>query len=514
MLAVWLYGTAGSQTFAWIDGEETGYNLNPSAVNYTVCVAPDQTIWFGGLKEKLANYYQMMGNNILIRYDALGNRLGTYMINGTLVINAMKCDPAGHLYIAGDFMDGDIHFWDGSMLTWNGNSINSFVVRVNNQGTVDWSVNLNNARGEYSPVADMAYRNGKLYFANNVWLNSFISTLDDFGNFSVFITETGVGILSGLDFYMEGNLYCTGSCAGETSSFNGVNFPPPTFYNKYLVKYDPTGNPVWVKYSEDVTCILPKVRVDKDNNIYWTGHLNNPCFFDTIALQGPSWVYDFYLIKMTPQGSALWGREVPQVTSGDAMTGPLDIIKVLPDNSVTVGGDTRGMVDCGDGVVTDVGSVNNEAWLINYNSNGVIQWAKIGGGSYTDLKSMDADLSGNLYLTGMGHDTVSFDALQYFRETYYFPYIVKMDYAATNGISGKSADLKMAVIPNPANDIITLSPNYLMRYKVYIIDMQGRTVLGFNNASKINISSLEPGIYGVRVRLDDGSISMGKMVKR
>lgn len=104
---------------------------------------------------------------------------------------------------------------------------------------------------------------------------------------------------------------------------------------------NPSGTPLWVKYSEDVTCILPKVRVDKDNNIYWTGQLNNSCSFDTITLQGPSWVYDFHLVKMTPQGSALWGREVPQVITGDATVGPLDIIKVLQDNSVTIGGDAR-----------------------------------------------------------------------------------------------------------------------------------------------------------------------------
>jgi hypothetical protein len=41
-----LMAVAGSvcvaaQTFTWIDVEETGYNLNPSAVNYIVSAAPD-----------------------------------------------------------------------------------------------------------------------------------------------------------------------------------------------------------------------------------------------------------------------------------------------------------------------------------------------------------------------------------------------------------------------------------------------------------------------------------------
>jgi hypothetical protein len=185
----------------------------------------------------------MMGDNFLIRYDAQGNRLADYLMTGSLVISAMKCDPEGHLFIAGDFMDEDIHFWDGTVLHWNGNSINSFIAKINDQGTVDWSLNLNIVRSEYAPVSDMAYRNGKLYVAHSVWMSSYISTIDDAGNFSVVITESDVGIISGLDFDSEGNLYATGSCAQTGSLFNGVNFPSPSFYNRYLVKYDPDGIP-------------------------------------------------------------------------------------------------------------------------------------------------------------------------------------------------------------------------------------------------------------------------------
>jgi len=514
LLAVLGFFSAGAQTCSWIDGEETDYNLNPGMVNYTVCTAPDQTVWFGGLKEKLYSYYQMMGNNILIHYDAVGNRIGTYMMNGTLVISSMKCDPAGHLYISGDFMNQDIQFWDGSILHWDGNSINSFIARVNNQGTLDWSVNLNAARGQYSPVSDMAYRNGSLYLANNAFLSCEVSKIDEVGNFSVIITETGVGILSGLDFDDGGNLYCTGSCAGSNTLFNGVSFPPPTSYNKYLVKYNPSGIPLWVKYSEDVTCILPKVRVDKQNNIYWTGELNNSCSFDTITLQGPSWVYDFYLVKMTPGGSALWGREVPQVMTGDAATGPLDIIKVLPDNSVTIGGDTRGMIDWGNGVITDVGSMINEGFLVNFNSDGVAQWSKTGVGSYTDMKSMDGDQSGNLYFTGLGHDTVSYDEQQIYRATFYYPYIVKVDNSITSGLGRKDLVRRISVFPDPATDFITLSTNDLANGTVAIIDPAGRTVMQSNDFDRVNISGLSPGLYCVKVQFADGGIGIGKIVKR
>jgi hypothetical protein len=359
----------------------------------------------------------------------------------------------------------------------------------------------------------MVYRNGSLYLANNAFLNCEVSKIDEMGNFSVFITEQGVGILSGLDFDDAGNLYCTGSCAEDNSLFNGVSFPPPSFYNKYLVKYDPSGIPLWVKYSEDVTCILPKVRVDNDNNIYWTGQLNNSCSFDTITLQGPTWVYDFYLVKMTPGGSALWGREVPQVMTGDATTGSLDIIKVMPDNSVTIGGETRGMIDWGNGVTTNVGSMINEALLLNFNSDGVAQWGKTGAGSYTDMKSMDADLSGNLYFTGVGHDTVSFDQQQIYRTTFYYPYIAKIENSPTTGLGQKELLHRISVFPDPATDFITISSKVLVNGHLDIINQEGKTVMQGNNFTKMSISSLTPGMYCVKVQFADGSISIEKFVK-
>jgi hypothetical protein len=511
IIAIIGFFSVSAQTFTWIDGEETGYDLNPSMVNYTTCSSPDGAIWFGGLKEKVTSYYLMMGKNILIRYDEQGSRSGTYMIDGTLVIKAMKCDPAGNLFIAGDFLDQDIHFWDGTIVQWDGNSINSFIARVNSQGTVDWGVNLNTALGEYAPVSDMAYANGQMYLAHDIWQGPFISSISNSGDPTVFITQTNVGILSGIDFDTNGNLYCTGSCAGTNSLFNGISFPPSTFYNKYMVKYNASGIPEWVKYSEDVTCILPKVRVDRNNDVYWTGQLFVSSVFDTLTLEGPSWVYDFYLVKLNPQGNALWGREVPQVMTGDATTGSLDIIKVMPDNSVTLGGVTRGMVDWGNGVVSNTGSMNQGAWLLNYDSEGMSQWTKTVQGDFTDLKSMDTDLTGNLYFTGIGHDTIWFDNLNLYRTTFYYPYLVKLENPAT-GLREKTEAHHIILVPNPARDFITILPEGLVSGKVEIVDLYGKVVLQFRKENRMNISSLSSGVYFVRYKMGDGSEGREKLV--
>lgn len=104
MLLIFLFPFAvslQSQNFAWIDAIETGYAVNPNLVRYTVKSSPDGTTWFVGMKEQVLNYTNMMGDQFVIRYDAEGNKLEEYLIEGALIINAMETDEAGNLYLGG-----------------------------------------------------------------------------------------------------------------------------------------------------------------------------------------------------------------------------------------------------------------------------------------------------------------------------------------------------------------------------------------------------------------------------
>jgi hypothetical protein len=305
-----IFSIANAQHFQWIDAEETGYEMNPAMAQYTVATAPGNTIWFSGMKLQKTSYYAMMGDLFLIQYDDQGNRLNEYTILGIAVVHAMECDSEGNVYIAGDIYEDDLAFWDGTVLEWVGNSINAFLARINTQGNVDWALNLNEINGGYSTASELLFKNGSLYFSHSAWPNSYLSIVGENGEFNTIITQELVGIISGFDIDSQGNIYATGACSGPNSLFNGVNYPFPFDYNKHLVKYNPQGDPLWIRFAEDVTCIFPQVKVDSEDNIYWAGTLDFPCFFDTIAMQGPSWVYDFYLVKMNSQGDALWVRDI------------------------------------------------------------------------------------------------------------------------------------------------------------------------------------------------------------
>jgi hypothetical protein len=516
LIVIALTSSINAQSFDWIDGEETGYEMNPMMVLNTVSLAEDNSVWFAGIKEQTTNYYTMMGDNFLIRLDNEGNRLDEHLIAGSLVIHAMECDTDGNLYIAGDLIDEDVEFWEGTVLEWNENSINSFVARVSTQGTVDWVLNLNDEFGGYSPVSDMIYKNNTLYIAHSVWQDCFVSTSDALGNLSQIITETGVGILSGIDLDSQGNIYVSGSCSGEDATFNGVNYPSPFSYNRHLVKYDPAGVPQWIRFSEDVTCVHTQVKVDHDDNVYWAGVLDYPGYIDTIPLYGPSWVYDFFLAKLNPMGDALWVREVPETTAGDAAPGDLDFIRIMPDNSVTITGITRGAMDWGSGVTTDVGIGVYYSFITNYNSEGEAQWAKTGGGPYyTSAQCLDNDSNGNLFVAGVAHDTTWFDETWIYRETYYYPYIVKLETDISTGIfAGNSTRESISVYPNPVIDNVFIQIDAKEVHSIEIIDLNGRSVYQINSTNNADMSSLQPGIYFIRILRSDGSSQVEKLVKQ
>ena len=513
-IALLLFGHAHSQSFTWIDGEETGYNMNPVMVNYTVNTSTDGSIWFAGLKLKKTNYTEMMGDHFLIQYDANGTRMNEHLINGTLVIYAIETDEYGNLFISGNFLEEDIVFWDNTVISWDGNSLNGFVAKILANGTVDWAINLNEEFGTFSSISDLLYFDESLYMAHANWPDSYVSKVEQNGSVSQIIVQTGVGIVSGIDFDSQGNLYLTGSCSGESSLFNGVNFPSPFDYNKHLVKYDPQGNPLWVRFVEDVTCISAQLKVDQDDHIYWAGPLSIMCTFDSINLMGPSWVYDFYLTRFSPDGNIQWAKEVPQVVTGDATIGKLESLSIMPDNSITFGGFTRGYLDWGNGITTDATDNSYNVLIMNFDKFGNIQWAKTSeGSSWETTNSLDIDESGNVYLVGVANDTTHFDELSYYLETFYYPFIVKLETESV-GISLQANQTSNPwIVPNPVIDQLKISfpSNNIEHVKVF--SSTGQLIHQFEKKNTFPVPFLVPGIYFVRIELIDGQILTNKMVK-
>jgi len=505
---------AKAQTFTWGDSEETDYEMNPAMVKSINVSSPDGTVWFVSMKEKVLSYQNMMGDCFLIHYSADGERQAEYIISGALIVNAAIVDDEGNLIISGDYFNQGIEFWEGSSLTGEENQLDGFIAEISPEGSVNWLKNIEEFTGEYNSVEALKYFDNKVYLSISTWAATYISTIDEDLNYNTIISQDDVSVASDIDIDSQSNIYVTGSCAGISSTFNGVEYPAPFSYTKYLVKYNSDYEVQWVEYVEDVTCVFPNIKIDNEDNIYWAGELFNESIFDTITLNGPGWVNDFYIVKYNPEGHALWARELEETTSGDAQLATLDALVVMPDNSIVFACRSRGTIDWGNDVVTENDIMEYRIVILNINGEGVAQWAKSGGNdSYSTANTISANQEGDVYVSGLANETMFFDDVEISNETFYYPYIVDLETEIVTNINSEESNNEVIISPNPATNYINIdiSSNKIKSVGVYALN--GQKIIE-NSANQLDIQKLNSGIYLVRIITKEGDIISKKLIKQ
>jgi len=515
ILFIFLLNSANSQTCEWIRGHETNYEMNPDMLHYNVCTAPGGKVWHGGLKNLVEFYIEAMGNLFLAQYDGNGDLLQDYEITGSASLTGMVTDSEGNLYVTGQTLNA-LHFWDGSQLNYNNNFIEGFLIKVTTSGTIAWAVNLSSFFTNAVPE-DLTIYQGHVYLSHSEWSESNITEFDADGNMVRTIQQMDVPLATGVALDPEGNIYACGSCSDTQGLFGGVSYPTSLPYSMYLVKYDHQGFPQWVKFAEDITCTKSKVAVDNIGRIIWTGPLLTEAIFDTLTLLGPSWGSDFFVTAFNAEGQVQWGFEVPQVLTGNANSGKFKPICVLPDNSITIAGSTRGIVDWGNGVVTSTEDLNNQSMLLNISSVAQPDWAKTGlADGYSQVVAIDGDEEGNFYIVGICNGTIQFDTCSYTGISYYYPFLAKFNTSLSTGFAHRSQRDQFTVYPNPANDQIMVEYDFPGQISISIYTQSGQQLLevsGSSHVIPIDVSSFTAGMYIVKM-VSNSSVSVKKTVIR
>jgi hypothetical protein len=503
-----------SQSFEWVHGRDINYEMNPDMLNYSVATSADGTIWHGGMKNFVEFYHDAMGNLFLAQYSSNRNLLNEYEITGSATLNGMVTDSEGNLYVSGQTLN-TLHFWDGSQLNYNGNFIEGFLMKVSPSGTVVWAVNLSTLFPEAVPE-DLSVYQDHVYLAHSEWSESNITEFDVDGNVVRTIQQMNVSMATGVAVDQAGNIYASGACSDTQGLFGGVPYPTSFSYSMYLVKYNPQGFPQWVRFAEDVTCSKSKVTVDNTGRVIWTGPLFLDATFDTITLMGPAWGYDFFVTAFNGEGQIQWGFEVPQVLTGDAMSGRSKPIRVLPDNSISLAGFTRGTVDWGNGVVTSTAGFNHQPMVLNISSEGQPNWAKTGIADwYSQAAAIDADAEGNLFLTGTSHGTTQFDTCSYTGVSFYYPYLTKLNTGMTTGVNRPDSPLHLAVYPNPSGDYLVVETSAQATCILTLSNLNGQTILKQSHSNptiRLDVSTLPSGVYFLKLVNPEGFSKVRKVV--
>jgi gliding motility-associated-like protein len=214
-----------------------------------------------------------------------------------------------------------------------------------------------------------------------------------------------------------GDAYATGTFY-DSVSFGALTISNPSPNpNMFLVKYDPSGNVLWIRtpapHSSQCSAQGNFVAVDPNGNPYVTGVFNDTVSFGANTLTNGSNNGNAFIVKYDPNGNPIWAKSPACIScaalgSGIASDNAGNIYETGNYNTATA--ISFGAFNLGNGL-------SRNMFLTKYDGNGNVLWAtnaslpstasaisKIAGlGEY-----VTTDAANNAYVLGNYIDTATF----------------------------------------------------------------------------------------------------------
>ncbi|MBN8702778.1 MAG: SBBP repeat-containing protein [Bacteroidetes bacterium] len=203
-----------------------------------------------------------------------------------------------------------------------------------------------------------------------------------------------------------GNSYVTG-VVRDTAIFDSFQIIAQGSADGFIAKYDPNGICLWVKnigsVSDDRSISLD---LDNSNNIYVTGYFTGTTVIGSTLITSYG-SFDSFIAKFDANGNFLWANHFGG-TSNDFSN---NLVVDSSGNCYIAGGTNSSTVNFDTISLSGFGGL--DAFIVKYNSSGVAQWAKNGGGNSGEQAfGVAIDHSGNVYITGLfASATATFGAI-------------------------------------------------------------------------------------------------------
>ena len=212
-------------------------------------------------------------------------------------------------------------------------------------------------------------------------------------------SENDKGISCALD--ASGNVYMIGTTT-STSGIATAGADETTVNDGFLVKFNSSGVRQWGTYFEGTGNAC---TTDASGNIYIVGLTNSTSGIATAGAHQTvmSGSGDAFLVKFNSSGVKQWGTYFGgSYTLASGMETGLSCATDALGNVYMTGHtpSTSGIATAG-AHQTIYGGSSTDAFLVKFNSSGVIQWGTYYGGAGVDIGySCTTDASGNIYLAG------------------------------------------------------------------------------------------------------------------
>lgn len=270
-----------------------------------------ETANFGGIDLVSTNG---AGTSFVSKYDRAGNIKWAHLVSGKTC--AIAVDSVGNGYLTGGFTGDVATFGNTSLTNYNvfGGHADIFVAKFDSAGNWLWAMQAGEPDDDDYGKALALDKDGNCYVSGYYGISSDPSshpavfgsvTLPSAGNKNGFLVKCspagsvlwatklggeGWNECSGLAVDEVGNVFVGGQSSSTNISIGLITLSNTTIYNNYFaVKFSPNGNALWGKL---IPCGWIEgspfgISVDEGDSVYLFGMVQTPAMFDTIELNTP-----------------------------------------------------------------------------------------------------------------------------------------------------------------------------------------------------------------------------------
>jgi hypothetical protein len=456
-------------------------------------------------------------------------------------------DASDNVFLGGGFYGPSITFGSTTLTNANnnGNSQDMFFVKYNGNGDVLWA---NSYGGIYYDAINYINKNSSEYiyitgdfyspaitFGSDILTNTsntgatadfFLAKCDTNGNVLWAKSASGTGEDWGNEVCVDasGNTYLEGEFNSPTITFGSTTLTNAdntgNTFDSFLVKYDANGNVIWAKSvngnGNDETWTI---GIDISEDFYIAGNFDSPTLnFGSITLTNTG-QSDIFIAKYNANGNVLWAKSAGG-TLNDGIShlnvdiaGNVVLLGVFKSPSITFGATTLTNAD-------NTGNTN-DTFIVQYDANGNVNWAKSFGGIGNDMGwDCTVDKFGNVFISGIFNSpTLSFGSTTLTNAdntgSTNDMFVAKL--GNYNGIKELSNRLNMSVFPNPAAERVTIETSAIStQSQISIMNANGQQLITCKTSgpkTQIDISKLPGGVYFVRLT-NNKTVEMGKFIKQ
>ena len=508
-----------AQSFEWVDIVPLNIQTNPFYLHSPVTLDNSGN----PVCARLVNFRQLysttyFGDIKIEKRNSTGSLMWENTIFGKADVSELIVDGENNVVCIGTYRDSVLIGTTTLIQTTVNNG--NFVAKFDNSGNFLWVKDGTEFITQYGDITALGIHgiNSILIGISDFPIESKILKLDSGGNIVSSIVQTEVATVSDLNIDASGNIWVTGFTFAGSVSFNGLSTVAPFTYNDYVVKYNSFGTTQWVRFIQDITAQDFNIETDSSGNAYLSGNLFDSTSFGNLHANGPQWIYDYFVTKIGPDGDFIWLNEIPPGNNlGDATIGNANFLSCSENGDTYITGFFRGEINFGNGVTLSPFDYY-DVFVISYNEDGEVQWAKAAGSNTFDQGSgIIVNENGTCYISGLVSENSVFDTISItggYRNLYLarlkFDNVVNVENELPANTQVANEFSLIQNYPNPFNPTTKISwQSPVGSHQTLIVyDLLGNEIATlvdeYKSAGKyeatFNASGLSSGIYFYRLR--------------